>query len=971
MNKLKLFSVLIFISVKITFSQIDDILKTEIPGLGLWQPGSAITTGFDDAYPVVTWMNKFDILTPDKLKNDINSEGYYYSWVESYCLKAGKRGPVTGNGYLLAPLKGDLTDIIKNILKKRNSHPEIKREDVQILLWSIESGTNFKDLDPGVQTRVMPLLTPDEIARLNFKTDDIINLLPGELKEAAIYYQGLRQMLLEPGKSFREIEQFAVPVELKALLPADTVYNGAWNYIGNGFYARSFSNEYSLSYYEFYKPIQTILTRDSKNRITGLKSGNYSVEISYMEKPELIDGKYSAEKFSMVKVISAEGGTYIINNSGWIVFPGFKSGDFSINNKTFTNNLSAEEILRRTEISNDKLKEIKKYAGKLKSKKKTKLSDEEMLSVYSLNEALRVLLNTDRTLNIDIYNKAYDMINNAEYYINAKYCGQTDNISGQSRSNLFDRFSGLAMVPADTDRQRLGTGGYETDPGPVVIGNPNGGPGRPRTTEDPYGNNGNNGNNTGEENDTTECRPQVIIKQIDRNYLPAAGSEVIVELDIQNTANCRIEGVRFILRSVTSYPGVCINDKRICYNTSLDVFFKQSGNPELIISADSLKAEGGDVRRAVISINDYAAFGMMEAQVKINDTWYTASEEYTGNTMISIPVDRDGDAIADSWEREFGVEGKPLTWDEDEPLHKNRGDGLTLFEEYRGMFEKLPDGGLQYLRTNPVRKEICVIDNSELLSISLFERLSGIKVVKLDERTVYGSLAGNDDTAKYRHVNFSNTSYSGVKYAINIKNHSGLNDPDPRNPTRESTWGYCDFGPPVYSYNCYIMPDRVRLAMQKLDNIIDSALTNSTGDTVLIRFANSGGTRIFLRVYLEYILNSMRNPNKYYLIIDFIVNYLTVHEIMHGCNVTHHGNNTAGMEDTGNPLCVMYYQKRLNYATFAMYLLSRIPDEWFAGNEAAVITANNLNQLCGMPGLTGSFTDNCYMQININDRLGR
>lgn len=969
MNQIKKISVFILISANFAFAQIDDLLNTEIPIQGVWQPGSGITTGFNDAYPAVNWMNNFDILVPEKLKNNNISEGYYYSWVESYCLKAGKKGPVTGSGYLLAPLKGDMAEIIKNILRKRNQHPEITREDVQILLWSIEAGTNFTELDPGLQSRVSPLLTAEEILRLNFKTGDILNLLPDELKEAANYYRGLRQMLLDPGKSFREIEQYAVPVDLKSLLPVDTVYNGAWNYIGNGYYARSFSNDYSLSYYEFYKPLQTSISRDIKNRITSIKSGNYTVEISYMDNPELIEGKYSAEKFSVVKLVSAEGNTYTVSSSGWVIAPDFKSSGTVITSSVFTNQLSAEEYLRRAKISEDKLKDLKDYVGKLKTKKKLKLNEGELLSIYRMTEALRVMLNTDRSLNIDVYNKAYDLLNNAEYYINAKNCGQTENISGQSRSNLFDRFSGLAMVPADTDRQRLCTGGYEADPGPVVSGNPNGGPGRPRTTGDPYGSEGNN--NTNNEKDTNECSPHVIIKQTDRNYLPAAGSEVIVELDIQNTANCRIEGVRFILRSVTSYPGVCINDKRICYNTSLDVFFKQSGNPELIISADSLKAEGGDVRRAVISINDYAAFGMMEAQVKINDTWYTASEEYTGNTMISIPVDRDGDAIADSWEREFGVEGKPLTWDEDEPLHRNRGDGLTLFEEYRGMFEKLPDGRLEYLRTNPVRKEICVIDNSELLSISLFERLSGIKVVKLDERTVYGSLAGADDTAKYRHVNFSNTSYSGVKYAINIKNHSGLNDPDPRNPTRESTWGYCDFGPPVYSYNCYIMPDRVRLAMQKLTNIIDSALTNSTGDTVLIRFANSGGTRIFLRVYLENILNTMRNPNKYYLIIDFIVNYLTVHEIMHGCNVTHHGNDAAGMEDTGNQLCVMYYQKRLNYATFSMYLLSRIPDEWFAGNEAAVITANNLNQLCGMPGLTVSFTDNCYMQININDRLGR
>ncbi len=969
MKNLKLIPVFLFCLVRLTFSQIDDLLKTELPGMGLWQPGSAITTGFNDAYPVVPWMKSFDILSPEKLKKENNSEGYFYTWAESYCLKAGKRGPVNGAGYLLAPLKGDMTDIIKNILSRRNAHPEIKQEDVQFLLWSIEAGTNFRELDPGLQVRVSPLLTPEEILRLNFKTGDVLSLLPDELKEAANYYQGLRQMLLNPQKTFSEIEQYAVPVDLSSLLPVDSIYNGEWNYIGKGYYARSFSNIYKTSYFEFYKPAAVNVTRDAKNRVTLLKTVNYSAEISYADNPEMISGKYPAEIITGVNVTNNEGKIFTINGSGWIVKPGYKyTGNYN-SSAEFTNALTEEEYIRRSVETNIKLKKLKEYAGKLKNKKKTKQPDEELLSIYQITEALRVMLNTDKSLSNDVYNNVYDMVNNTEYFYNSKFCGQTESISGQSYSGLFDLFSGLAMVPANTERQRLGFGGYETDPGPV--GNPNGGPRRPRTTGDPVGNEGNNGNNnnTGNENDTNQCRPTPVIKQIDRNYWPAAGSEVIVELEVQNSDNCTIEEVKYTLRDVTSNLGVCINDKRVCYNSSLDAYFNSSRNPGLNISTDSMKAEGGNVMQAVVTINDYAAHCMVEVRVKINGTWYTATEEYTGYQMLSIPVDRNFNGIADSWERQYGVEGKPLTWDEDGPLQKNLGDGLTLFEEYRGMFEKLPSGDLQYLRTNPVKKELCVIDDNELLSIYTFEHITGIKIIKLDEKTVFGSLSGGDDTVKYRHVNFTSSNYNGVKYAINIERQEGLNDP--YHNTDLNIKGYCVHGPPIYSKRCVIFPDRMsKEILEDLPHILDSALTASTTDNIVIR-NHRGVEETYSRRLLEKILECINNPLKNYLMVDFMVRRNVVHEIMHGCDAHHHSNGVSGNESTGNRHCIMYYMTATFKGAMGLFMISLIPPSWLEDRNAIPITVDHIFQLCGMPGLTGTNPDNCYKQININDRLGR
>lgn len=92
---------------------------------------------------------------------------------------------------------------------------------------------------------------------------------------------------------------------------------------------------------------------------------------------------------------------------------------------------------------------------------------------------------------------------------------------------------------------------------------------------------------------------------------------------------------------------------------------------------------------------------------------------------------------------------------------------------------------------------------------------------------------------------------------------------------------------------------------------------------------------------------------------------------MHGCSISHHGRGVEGMQSSGNKLCVMYYRHKVFSGSMGFFILSLIPPDWFEGNNTAPIIVANLGTLCGMPGLTGTFPDDCYMQININDRLGR
>jgi hypothetical protein len=83
---------------------------------------------------------------------------------------------------------------------------------------------------------------------------------------------------------------------------------------------------------------------------------------------------------------------------------------------------------------------------------------------------------------------------------------------------------------------------------------------------------------------------------------------------------------------------------------------------------------------------DWGAWGEVGAEVQLDGIWYrclSASQHET----VPVPRDDDGDHIADGWEAQHGVEAVPADTDGDTaPPGREVGDGLSVYEEYRGLF---------------------------------------------------------------------------------------------------------------------------------------------------------------------------------------------------------------------------------------------------------------------------------------------
>lgn len=302
--------------------------------LPLWEPDRAVTTGIRDALPTVTFLKGVRSLTPLPIPDNwVLAPGYYRATVRSYCLHAGAYGPTQGDGYLIAPLKGDRAPIIRNVLLRSIQFPDILQQDIQRLLWGIEDGAAWSSFNDAFKQRVAPLLTAQELAVLNLEPKRAAlagavkkrlgGLIPGGVKETIDRYAELRDRITRTA-DFEELERFAVRTGV-APWGKDSrrdVDPGVWAYVGDGFFLRAYPERYPTTVLEIYRVAPAVLTRDAKGRITRFDSDGFIIDTTYDDTPttETVDGKPTPVwRFKSVIFRHPDGRTHTIENAGFIV----------------------------------------------------------------------------------------------------------------------------------------------------------------------------------------------------------------------------------------------------------------------------------------------------------------------------------------------------------------------------------------------------------------------------------------------------------------------------------------------------------------------------------------------------------------------------------------------------------------------------------------------------------------------------
>jgi hypothetical protein len=233
---------------------------------------SPITTAFDDvkmqgSLPQ-TFGNDKTYIPLYKMKADdkggfILCPGFYEMKNMSYCLKAGTHGPSEGDGYMYAPTKGKMEDIVNAILfNHQTKHPQIDQHDVQMLLWAIIARAKFKNLSGKLKVVTGLLLTPQQIVKLNggyaatlgneALRKGIVNV-PAPVQTVMEAENNIRRLVETGVDSYEEFEKYAVLAGMATADRAD-VKSGVWTLHPDGYYVRYFPSGYSRTKVQIYVP---------------------------------------------------------------------------------------------------------------------------------------------------------------------------------------------------------------------------------------------------------------------------------------------------------------------------------------------------------------------------------------------------------------------------------------------------------------------------------------------------------------------------------------------------------------------------------------------------------------------------------------------------------------------------------------------------------------------------------------------
>jgi hypothetical protein len=241
------------------------------------------------------------------------------------------------------------------------------------------------------------------------------------------------------------------------------------------------------------------------------------------------------------------------------------------------------------------------------------------------------------------------------------------------------------------------------------------------------------------------------------------GNTLAVTATLQQTDGTptavKADKFHFELVSDSQQPGVCMNfPSKDAANTDPDLQFNLHKNDTAKFTAsdsgrviETLPTTAGSTATAVLSAYDFGAYAVLRVTAYVGGqpiVGYLKSDPSRKTTDIRLPKRASDSFIADAWKQQMGVTGAKDDDDlDDAPTGDNdKGDGLTLYEEYRGFSENRT-----HRRTNPHHKDLFIRDE-----ISSSRSMSGITLWRrLSQLDVHARLAADEITFFTRVINFN------------------------------------------------------------------------------------------------------------------------------------------------------------------------------------------------------------------------
>jgi hypothetical protein len=196
------------------------------------------------------------------------SAGFYEADFKTYCLQPGTPGPSANDVYFQAPLEGPRKELIQTILLNSRKQSVLEQKNVQLLLWSVVSQSDFHKLSHDVQYAAMQLLPPKQLFELQGGVLGVVKTVARVVPTSA-GQNDIRKLFDLSVRSYEAFEQLAVLNAPSQVWRTD-LKQGQWYQQEEGYYVRYIPNNYKQTKIQIYVP-------DSIVDSTAHETGNYVV----------------------------------------------------------------------------------------------------------------------------------------------------------------------------------------------------------------------------------------------------------------------------------------------------------------------------------------------------------------------------------------------------------------------------------------------------------------------------------------------------------------------------------------------------------------------------------------------------------------------------------------------------------------------------------------------------------------------
>ncbi len=179
------------------------------------------------------------------------SAGLYETDFKTYCLQPGTPDPSSRDAYFPGQLYGPRKDIILSLLENSSQRTDLDQRNVQLLLWSIVSKSDFSKLNSSVRSTAMQLLTPKQLFELNGGVMGAVRTASRVIPNAA---QNDFIKVLDAGiRSYEAVENLAVLRE-PSVIHRPELKRDQWYKHEDGYYLRYLPDSYKQTKIQIYVP---------------------------------------------------------------------------------------------------------------------------------------------------------------------------------------------------------------------------------------------------------------------------------------------------------------------------------------------------------------------------------------------------------------------------------------------------------------------------------------------------------------------------------------------------------------------------------------------------------------------------------------------------------------------------------------------------------------------------------------------